>query len=57
MVFVCVNPDLDELEEMEVVGERDAEGEERDLRDYRQQLEADSEMRKSVRTTEGPALH
>lgn len=46
----CVGrSDLDEMDEMEVVGPRDAEGEERDMMDYRQQLEADKEMRRGVR--------
>lgn len=38
------------MDEMEVVGPRDAEGEERDMMDYRQQLEADKEMRRGVRS-------
>ena len=38
-----------EADEMEVVGARDAEQEERDYEEYRRQLEGDKEMRKNVR--------
>lgn len=38
-----------EADEMEVIGARDAEQEERDYEEYRRQLEGDKEMRKNVR--------
>jgi len=47
VVVVVVVSALD-ADEMEVVGDRDAEREERDYEDYRQQLEADKEMRRMV---------
>lgn len=40
-----------EADEMEVVGARDAEQEERDYEEYCRQLEGDKEMRKNVRAS------